>query len=112
MKVILMNHSNVKQECARLNNYLKTLEKAFIKDSVLFIARVCFGLSTTIKIDALWELSSKESPIMYIVYIVVNKETPREILDKNLEAFRFYFLKDIKLPFIVFIIPFSFFKEN
>lgn len=49
---------------------------------------------------------------MYIVYIVANRQTSRETLDKNLADFKSYIMAGVKLPFNVLIVPVSFYEER
>ena len=107
-----MSRLNVPRESVQSSSYLKTLERAFTHESVLFIARIYFGHGATIKVDAIWEPSVQEAPIMYIVYIVANRQTSRETLDKNLADFKAYIMSGVKLPFNVLIVPVSFYEER
>lgn len=100
------------REPAQSSNYLKSLKRAFTHEAVLFIARVYFGRNADIKVDAIWEPSIQEAPIMYVIYIVANELTPRERLDKNLADFKSNIMVGVKLPFNVIIIPVSFYEES
>lgn len=107
-----MSRLNVPREPAQSSNYLKSLKRAFTHEAVLFIARVYFGRSADIKVEAIWEPSIQEAPIMYIVYIIANELTSRERLDKNLADFKSNIMVGVKLPFNVLVIPVSFYEEN
>ena len=106
-----MSLLSVPLESVRSNKYSKLLEKAFSDEAILFIARVYFGKNATIKIDALWEPSYQESPVMYIIYVIANKLLSVKELETNIRDFKENILQGVTLPPNVLIIPVSFYKE-
>lgn len=103
-----MSLSSVPPALAQLNKLKEILEEVFSSEGTSFLLKLYFGKEAEAVVDAIWDPTVQDFPIMHIIYIVTRQEQPREILEKRMEEFKRYI---DPFPPNVLIIPVCFIKE-
>lgn len=104
-----MTLSNVPPALAQLNKLKEILEEIFSSENISFLLKLYFGDKAKVIVDAIWDPTLQEFPVMHIVYIVSNQQQSRESLEQSLSDFLRYL--DSFPPNVLFI-PSCFIKED